>query len=41
MAGEYEYHRTGPVRIRDLSKPIVIGAANHSLGATGPGGPQV
>jgi hypothetical protein len=24
MAGEYEYHRTGPVRIRDLSEFIKI-----------------
>ena len=30
MAGEYEYHRTGPVRLRDLNKPIVVIAANNS-----------
>ena len=40
MAGEYEYHRTGPVRLRDLTKPIVVVAANNSLQADGPDGPR-
>lgn len=40
MAGEYEYHRAGPVRLRDLTKPIVAIAADDSLHADGPDGPR-
>jgi hypothetical protein len=41
LAGEYEYHRTGPVRIRDLNKPIGEAAANKTLNANGPDGPRL
>ncbi|MBN8280642.1 MAG: hypothetical protein J0M16_08550 [Gammaproteobacteria bacterium] len=40
MAGEYEYHRTGPVRLRDLTKPIVLVAADNAAQADGPDEPR-